>query len=46
MRAPAPRYVEVVVRVIAEERYSWDRIAKRLAEIYEALVESRSAVAA
>jgi phosphatidylinositol alpha-mannosyltransferase len=33
-------------RVIAEERYSWDRIAKRLAEIYEALVESRSAVAA
>jgi phosphatidyl-myo-inositol alpha-mannosyltransferase len=33
-------------RAIAEERYSWDRIAKRLAEIYEALVESRDAVAA
>ena len=33
-------------RVIAEERYSWDRIARRLSEIYEALAESRSAVAA
>jgi phosphatidylinositol alpha-mannosyltransferase len=33
-------------RVIAEERYSWDRIAKRLAEIYEGLVEERSSVAA
>jgi phosphatidyl-myo-inositol alpha-mannosyltransferase len=43
-----PRRQELgsAARVIAEERYSWDGIAKRLAEIYEALVESRSAVAA
>ena len=33
-------------RAIAEERYSWERIAGRLAEIYEALAGSRSAVAA
>ena len=33
-------------RLIAEERYSWDRIAVRLAEIYEAVAGSRSAVAA
>ncbi len=33
-------------RVIAEERYSWDRIALRLAEIYETVSGSRSAVAA
>jgi phosphatidylinositol alpha-mannosyltransferase len=33
-------------REIAEERYSWDRIAVRLAEIYESLVGSQSAVAA
>ena len=33
-------------RVIAEERYSWDTIARRLSEIYEALADSRSAVAA
>ena len=33
-------------RVIAEERYSWVRIAARLAEIYETLVGSRRAVAA
>jgi glycosyltransferase involved in cell wall biosynthesis len=32
--------------VLAAERYSWDRIAGRLAEIYEALAGSRSAVAA
>jgi len=43
-----PRRQELggAARVIAEERYSWDGIAKRLAEIYEALVESRSAIAA
>jgi phosphatidylinositol alpha-mannosyltransferase len=43
-----PRRQELgsAARVIAERRYSWDGIAKRLAEIYEALVESRSAVAA
>ena len=33
-------------RVIAEERYSWDTIARRLSEIYETLAESHSAVAA
>ena len=33
-------------RVIAEERYSWDTIARRLSEIYEALADSHSAVAA
>src|SRR5215203_1763657 len=33
-------------RMIAEERYSWDTIAERLSEIYEALADSRSAVAA
>jgi phosphatidylinositol alpha-mannosyltransferase len=33
-------------RTIAQERYSWDRIAQQLAEIYEALVGSRNAVAA
>jgi len=33
-------------RVIAEERYSWDTIAQRLSEIYEALADSRSAIAA
>jgi phosphatidylinositol alpha-mannosyltransferase len=33
-------------RELAAERYSWDRIAGRLAEIYEALAGSRSAVAA
>jgi phosphatidylinositol alpha-mannosyltransferase len=33
-------------RVIAEERYSWDRIAGRLAEIYKTVSGSRSAVAA
>jgi phosphatidylinositol alpha-mannosyltransferase len=33
-------------RTIAQERYSWDRIAQRLAEIYEALAGSRDAVAA
>jgi phosphatidyl-myo-inositol alpha-mannosyltransferase len=33
-------------RAIAVERYSWDRIAQRLAEIYGSLTSSRSAVAA
>ena len=33
-------------RRIAQERYSWDRIAGRLNEIYASLAESRSAVAA
>jgi phosphatidyl-myo-inositol alpha-mannosyltransferase len=33
-------------RVIAQERYSWDTIARRLSEIYETLAESHSAVAA
>ena len=33
-------------RAIAEERYSWDRIALRLAEIYEGLAGSPSDVAA
>ena len=33
-------------RRIARERYSWDRIAGRLNEIYVSLAESRSAVAA
>jgi phosphatidylinositol alpha-mannosyltransferase len=33
-------------RTIAQERYSWDGIAKRLAEIYESLVGARNEVAA
>ncbi|MDQ2981166.1 MAG: glycosyltransferase family 4 protein [Actinomycetota bacterium] len=33
-------------REIAQERYSWEGIAKRLAEIYEALAGARKAVAA
>jgi phosphatidylinositol alpha-mannosyltransferase len=33
-------------RAIAQERYSWDRVGKRLGEIYEALAGSRKAVAA
>jgi phosphatidylinositol alpha-mannosyltransferase len=33
-------------RVIAAERYSWDRIGARLSQIYEELIDSRSAVAA
>jgi glycosyltransferase involved in cell wall biosynthesis len=33
-------------RVIAQERYSWERIAERLAEIYDNLAGSRDAVAA
>ena len=33
-------------RAIAQERYSWERIAKRLAELYESLAVSPKAVAA
>ena len=33
-------------REIAQERYSWERIAQRLAEIYEAVAGERKAVAA
>ena len=33
-------------RAIAQEKYSWDGLAQRLAEIYESLAGSRSAVAA
>ena len=33
-------------RAIAQEKYSWDGIAGRLAEIYASLTGSRSAVAA
>jgi phosphatidylinositol alpha-mannosyltransferase len=33
-------------RAIAQERYSWERIAKRLAELYESLVVAGRAVAA
>ena len=33
-------------RAIAQEKYSWDGIAQRLAEIYSSLTGSRSAVAA
>ena len=33
-------------RVIAQQRYSWDGIAKRLAEIYESLVGAPKEVAA
>jgi len=44
---PAREQLGRAARAIAEERYSWDRIAARLAEIYEGLVESsRRAVAA
>ena len=43
---PAREKLGHAARAIAEERYSWDRIAVRLAEIYEAVAGSRSAVAA
>jgi phosphatidylinositol alpha-mannosyltransferase len=33
-------------RLVAQERYSWDGIAQRLAELYASLAGSRSAVAA
>jgi phosphatidylinositol alpha-mannosyltransferase len=46
--ANEPRREELgrAARTIAQERYSWDRIARQLAEIYEALAGSRNAVAA
>lgn len=46
--ADEPRREELgrAARTIAQERYSWDRIAQRLAEIYEALTRSRTAAAA
>jgi len=46
--ADEPRRQELgrAARAIAQKRYSWDRIAQRLAEIYEALVGSRDEVAA
>ena len=43
---PARQELGSAARVIAEERYSWDRIAKRLGEIYEELVSQGSSVAA
>jgi phosphatidylinositol alpha-mannosyltransferase len=46
--ANEPRREELgrAARAIAQGRYSWDRIARQLAEIYEALAGSRNAVAA
>jgi phosphatidylinositol alpha-mannosyltransferase len=46
--ADEPRREELgrAARAIAQERYSWDRIARQLAEIYEALAGARNAVAA
>jgi phosphatidylinositol alpha-mannosyltransferase len=46
--ADEPRREELgrAARRIAQERYSWDRIAGRLAEIYESLAGARKAVAA
>ena len=48
MLADEPRRVELgrAARVIAQERYSWDRIGARLGEIYESLVGAHKAVAA
>jgi phosphatidylinositol alpha-mannosyltransferase len=43
---PAREQLGRAARAIAEERYSWDRIAVRLAEIYEGVARSQSAVAA
>jgi phosphatidyl-myo-inositol alpha-mannosyltransferase len=46
--ADEPRREELgrAARRIAQERYSWDQIAGRLAEIYESLAGARKAVAA
>jgi phosphatidylinositol alpha-mannosyltransferase len=46
--ADEPRREELgrAARALAQEKYSWDGIAQRLAEIYEALAGSRRAVAA
>jgi phosphatidyl-myo-inositol alpha-mannosyltransferase len=43
---PARVQLGRAARALAEELYSWDGIAQRLAEIYESLAGSRSAVAA
>ncbi len=43
---PAREKLGRSARGIAQEKYSWDGIAQRLAEIYTSLVGSRSAVAA
>ncbi len=46
--ADEPRRMELgrAARTIAQERYSWDRIARQLADVYEDLAGSRNAVAA
>jgi phosphatidylinositol alpha-mannosyltransferase len=43
---PAREQLGRAAREIAQEKYSWDGIAQRLAEIYASLAGSRSAVAA
>jgi phosphatidyl-myo-inositol alpha-mannosyltransferase len=43
---PARERLGRSARAIAQEKYSWDGIAQRLAEIYASLTGSRSAVAA
>ena len=43
---PRREQLGAAARVIAEERYSWDSIAQRLAARYESLASSRKAVAA
>jgi phosphatidyl-myo-inositol alpha-mannosyltransferase len=43
---PAREQLGRSARAIAQEKYSWDGIAQRLAEIYTSLTASRSAVAA
>ena len=43
---PAREKLGRSARAIAQEKYSWDGIAQRLAEIYASLTGSRSAVAA
>ncbi len=43
---PRRRALGVAARRVALERYSWDEVARRLREIYEALAERRVPVAA
>jgi phosphatidyl-myo-inositol alpha-mannosyltransferase len=43
---PRRRALGVAARRVALERYSWDEVARRLREIYEALAERRAPVAA
>jgi glycosyltransferase involved in cell wall biosynthesis len=43
---PAREKLGRSARAIAQEKYSWDGIAQRLAEIYASLTGSRSALAA